>query len=354
MKNLLFYSILFWVNFSFAQKDAEKIFLYLEGKLPLTLENISFLSNYRIEYSYFWLLRDSNALYARKNLSQYKEIFEKTEKEFSFSKNRLQKISFVESYGRNVVQSYAGAGGLMQFMPKTARGYGLKVNKKLGIDERFVPEKAILASAKYLKNADHVFANEDMANASYHMGFGNMYKVLTFYLLDFENISVKINKDNAKYFVQKYDITMEKIYFKSRPGTYLYNFLVSLKDNSMSYFWGIKSAGNLLEMDDMEYQNLYWSFRNAFDPNKKAPARYFTEAWCREGIECEEDLFEQEYFLSIILPKDKKTKADSVFLLRQLSEFAFLSFREVNSVLHIVFSPHRSFSDELKNFIFSK
>ncbi len=357
MKNLLFYSFLFWVNFSFAQNnnsDIQKIFSYIKGELPLNQENIHFLSTHRIEYSYFWLLRDTNALYARKNLAKYKEIFKKTEKEFSFSKNRLQKISFVESYGRNTAFSYAGAGGLMQFIPTTAREYGLRVSKKLSIDERLLPEKAILASAKYLKNADNVFGNEDIANASYHMGFGNMYKVIGFYLADFEKIFVKVGRGNAKYFVQKYDITMEKIYFSARPNTKLYNFLSSLKDNSMSYFWSVKSAGNLLAMDDMEYQYLYWSFRNFFEPNKKAPARYFTQAWCREGVECEEDLFNQEYFLSIILPKNKKAKTDSIFLLRQLSELAFLSFREVNSTLHIVFSPHWSLTDEYKNFIFSK
>ncbi len=355
MKNLLFYCLFFWVNFSFTQNsipDTQKIFSYIKGNLPLNKENINFLSKHRIEYSYFWLLRDSSALCARKNLAKYKEIFEKIEKEFSFSKNRLQKISFVESYGRDSIGSYAGALGLMQFMPKTAREYGLKVNKKLSLDERLIPEKAIFASAKYLAKADNVFDNEDMANASYHMGFGNMYKVLAFYLADIERIFVKVGKDNAKYFVRKYDINMEKIYFLARPHTKLYDFLSSLKDNSMSYFWGIKSAGNLLEMDDMEYDYLYWSFRNVFDPSAKAPARYFTQAWCREGVECEEDMFNQEYFMSLNLPKEKMAKIDSVFILRQLSELALLSFREVNSNLHIVFSPHFPVGDEFKNLFF--
>lgn len=353
MKNLLAYSFFIWVNFSFAQNDTsieQKFLAHIKGTLPLSEENISFLSGYRLEYSYFWLLRDTNALCARDNLAQYKTIFNQVEKKFNFSKNRLQKISFVESYGRNVIKSYAGAVGLMQFMPSTGREYGLKINQKLGIDERLIPAKAILASAKYLSRADSIFGNEDMSNASYHMGFGNMYKVISLYLADFEKVFVKVERKNAKYFVKKYGITMEKIYFKARPSTKLYNFLASLKDNSMSYFWGIKSAGNLLEMNDVIYDDLYYSFRNIFDPVQKAPARYCTKAWCIEGVECEEDIFDKEYFMFLDLPKGNR-RAETLFFLRQLSELAFLSFREVNSTLRIVFSQSNMHVGELKDFL---
>ena len=48
------------------------------------------------------------------------------------------------------VTSRAGARGLTQLMPATARSLGLRVDMRKGVDERVIPEKALDAGARYL------------------------------------------------------------------------------------------------------------------------------------------------------------------------------------------------------------
>ena len=57
----------------------------------------------------------------------------------------------IESSMDELALSPAKAAGLWQFMPATAREYGLEVNT--GIDERYHAEKATRAACRYLKDA---------------------------------------------------------------------------------------------------------------------------------------------------------------------------------------------------------
>ena len=64
----------------------------------------------------------------------------------------IRYLPFVESSFNPAAYSKAGAAGMWQIMPKTARVLGLELNATL--DERLDPEAATRAAAKYLKNAD--------------------------------------------------------------------------------------------------------------------------------------------------------------------------------------------------------
>ena len=64
----------------------------------------------------------------------------------------IRYLPFVESAYNPAAYSKAGAAGMWQIMPKTARRLGLKLNAT--IDERFDPEAATEAAARYLKKAD--------------------------------------------------------------------------------------------------------------------------------------------------------------------------------------------------------
>lgn len=67
---------------------------------------------------------------------------------YSLPKNLLHSLMLKESGGNLLARSEKGARGLFQFLPRTARQFGLVVNKKT--DERTNPWKAADASARYL------------------------------------------------------------------------------------------------------------------------------------------------------------------------------------------------------------
>lgn len=75
----------------------------------------------------------------------------------------------------NAVSS-AGAAGLWQFMPATAKEYGLIVNKN--IDERYNIEKATEAACRYLINAYGKLGNWTLVAASYNVGIGGVSRRL--------------------------------------------------------------------------------------------------------------------------------------------------------------------------------
>ncbi len=68
----------------------------------------------------------------------------------------IRYLPFVESSYNPAAYSKAGAAGMWQIMPKTARVLGLELNATL--DERLDPEAATRAAARYLKRADRTLS----------------------------------------------------------------------------------------------------------------------------------------------------------------------------------------------------
>lgn len=85
-------------------------------------------------------------------------------------------LSCIESTLNPRAVSPAKAAGLWQFMPATAREYGLEVNDY--VDERYDPELATEAACRYLKSAYNKFGNWENAAASYNCGQGRISKEL--------------------------------------------------------------------------------------------------------------------------------------------------------------------------------
>lgn len=81
-------------------------------------------------------------------------------------------IPLVESGLNPSVKSHKGAGGYWQFMPATARLYGLRVDGK--IDERLDFEKSTHAAAKYLKSLYAEFGDWTLVAAAYNVGGGSL------------------------------------------------------------------------------------------------------------------------------------------------------------------------------------
>ncbi len=80
----------------------------------------------------------------------------------------LALLPVIESGFNNFAVSRSGAAGLWQFIPSTARRYGLRVDNY--VDERFDVIKATDAAMRYLKDLYRMFGNWELALASYNCG----------------------------------------------------------------------------------------------------------------------------------------------------------------------------------------
>jgi len=90
-------------------------------------------------------------------------------------------VAEVESSFDPGAESPAGAAGLFQLMPDTARRFGLSLWPR---DQRYQPEPCATASARYLRNLHDRFKDWRLALAAYNAGEGTVQKVLERYQSD--------------------------------------------------------------------------------------------------------------------------------------------------------------------------
>ena len=92
--------------------------------------------------------------------------------------------------------SHKGASGYWQFMPGTARGFGLKVNGR--VDERHHFRKSTVAAAKYLRALYDEFGSWTLAAAAYNIGDNRLRR-----LMDRQNednyFRMRLNHETATY-----------------------------------------------------------------------------------------------------------------------------------------------------------
>ncbi len=118
--------------------------------------------------------------------------------------NDFKYMPLVES-GLQGGTSPKGASGFWQFMPATARMYGLKVNRN--VDERKNLRKSTIAAAKYIKELYGIFDSWTLVAAAYNVGDTHMKR--------------QINKQKqANYFKMK---------LNRETGGYVYK-LISMKE----------------------------------------------------------------------------------------------------------------------------
>lgn len=118
--------------------------------------------------------------------------------------NDFKYLPLVES-GLREGTSPKGAAGLWQFMPGTARTFGLKVGH--GIDERHNIRKATIAACKYLRELHEEFNSWTLAAAAYNNGSVKLEKAIN-----------KQNEDN--YF---------RMHLNRETGNYVYS-LIAMKE----------------------------------------------------------------------------------------------------------------------------
>lgn len=88
----------------------------------------------------------------------------------------LKYLAVVESALNPSARSRVGAQGLWQFMYRTGRMYGLKVNSYY--DERMDPYKATRAACKYMTDLYELYGDWSLVLAAYNSGPGNVNKAI--------------------------------------------------------------------------------------------------------------------------------------------------------------------------------
>jgi membrane-bound lytic murein transglycosylase D len=141
--------------------------------------------NYNTEYEVnsqvqFWVDRLSN-----KDRQEFQSALTRLDKirpamERIFERHGIPKelvyLCLVESNANPHAVSCSGAAGYWQFIPDTAKKYGLQVNKY--VDERKNLEKSTQAAAQYLKHLYAIFGDWYLSIAAYNAGEGAVSRLM--------------------------------------------------------------------------------------------------------------------------------------------------------------------------------
>lgn len=88
----------------------------------------------------------------------------------------LRNLAIIESALNPTATSPVGAGGLWQFMPGTAKSYGLEINSL--VDERCDPFKETDAACRLLRDLYAIYHDWHLVIAAYNCGPGNVNKAI--------------------------------------------------------------------------------------------------------------------------------------------------------------------------------
>ena len=88
----------------------------------------------------------------------------------------LRYLPVIESALNPIAVSRAGAAGLWQFMPRTARGFGLEISSL--VDERRCVHRSTEAAVQYLRNLYALYGDWKLVLAAYNSGMGTVNRAI--------------------------------------------------------------------------------------------------------------------------------------------------------------------------------
>jgi membrane-bound lytic murein transglycosylase D len=143
----------------------------LQKEIPLTYNAVT---HQFVEYFAFRKPSFTKTMLERKDV--YFPLYEKYLKKYGLP-DELKYLSLIESGLNPRAMSRVGAGGLWQFMPKTAKiDFGLRIDEY--VDERFDPERATESACRYMRQLYNIFGDWHLVLAAYNTGPGNVRRAI--------------------------------------------------------------------------------------------------------------------------------------------------------------------------------
>ena len=224
----------------------------------------------------FW---HSNSILVLKRAAKYFPIIEPILQENGIPDD-FKYLAVIES-GLTHVVSPAGAEGFWQFMPQTARDYGLEVNGD--IDERLHLIKATESAAAYLIDAYAEFGNWTLAAAAYNAGVqrikSSLEKQQTKSYYD-----LHLNEETSRYM---YRILATKLIFESperygfvipKAQTYLFPNTKLVKVSTSPIDWvAFSQSQNMSYADFRELNPWIKGYQHSNRNNKEYEIRIFVD-----------------------------------------------------------------------------
>lgn len=131
--------------------------------------------HYQFWLKYFGQKEPERFIRHLQNGERYKTLVVSIFKEYGLPAD-LFYVGLIESGYNSRVRSRARATGPWQFMPKTAKQFGLRIDHQ--VDERMNIYKSTHAAAKYLKYLYRMFGNWELALSAYNAGEGRVARAL--------------------------------------------------------------------------------------------------------------------------------------------------------------------------------
>jgi soluble lytic murein transglycosylase-like protein len=212
---------------------------------------------------------------AAERTAAYRPLIDEATKDSGVDPDLLEAIVFLESGGRpNVIAGNdpARASGLTQILAETGTSFlGMRIDlaesrrltaqilkasdagdtvkverlqaDRRAIDERFEPRAALAGTIRYLQTAEERVGDPDLAVVSYHMGIGNLSRVIRLYANADPDMTIP-------EIVHDQELSWTQLFFDSTPTQNIgaYKLLQTLGDDSPSYYWRVLAAREIMRL----------------------------------------------------------------------------------------------------------